>query len=216
MKKFTSIITMMMLAMMVFTFTSCEDEEIAQGLAGSEGRIWEGTISKYYYDRWGVTGDHYRTTIEFVGDVWHWTRGKGYEVDYDMNDPRGSYWYSEFEWRVNNRVIELRYADTNYEPVYISDYYLTDNRFEGYMDDGTNSEIKFSLYLVKDFNWDYYNKYSYYDNFYYAPRQMAPGMNNAPQSENVILGDIDEATGNVKFASKGAFAKKPVEAAESK
>ena len=207
---------MMMLAMMAFTFTSCEDEAIAQDLAGNDGRIWQGTISKYYYDRWGVSGDHYRTTIEFVGDVWHWTKGTGYEVDYDINNPYGSYWYSEFEWRVKNRVIELRYADTGYEPVYISDYYLSDNRFEGYMDDGTNSEIKFTLYLVKDFDWDRYNDYPYYDGFYLAPQRSMDGSKGSDTTAKTIVGDLDEATGKVKFASKGAFAKKPVEAAESK
>lgn len=197
MKKFTSTITMILLAMLAFTFTSCEDEEIAQTLAGK----WQGTISKYYYDRWGLSGDHYRTVIEFVGDPWHWTKGTGYEVDYDMNDQYGSYWYSEFEWRVDNKVITLRYADTDYEPVYISDYYLTNNRFEGYMDDGTNSEIKFSLYMIKDFNWDYYNNYSYYDGFYLAPRRMAAAK-EAPSENDIAPSET------VKFSSKGAFAKK--------
>ena len=201
MKKVISTITMMMLAMLAFTFTSCEDEEIAQDLAGSEGRIWQGTISKYYYDRWGLSGDHYRTVIEFVGDPWHWTKGTGYEVDYDLNDPYGSYWYSEFDWRVDHKVITLRYADTDYKPVYISDYYLTNNRFEGYMDDGTNSEIKFSLYMIKDFNWDYYNNYSYYDGFYLAPRRMAAAK-EAPSENDIAPSET------VKFSSKGAFAKK--------
>jgi hypothetical protein len=208
MKKVFSKITMIMLAMLAFTFTSCEDEEIAQNLAGNEGRIWQGTISKYYQDRWGFSGDHYRTVIEFVGDPWHWTKGTGYEVDYDMNDPYGSYWYSRFDWRVDRGVITLRYADTDYEPVYISDYYLSGNRFEGFMDDGTNSEIKFSLYMIEDFDWDYYNRYSYYDGFYPAPRRMAASKNNTPTDVKAIVGDIDETTGEVKFASKGAFAKK--------
>lgn len=192
---------MILLAMFTISFTSCEDEEIAQDLAGNDGRIWEGTISKYYQDRWGFTGDHYRTVIEFVGNIWSWTKGTGYEVDYDLNDPYGSYWYSEFDWRVKDKVIELRYADTDYEPVYIYDYYLSNNRFEGYMDDGTNSEIKFSLYLVKDFDWDRYNKYSYYDDFYYAPRKMSASKDAETSAESE----------SVRFASKGAFAKKKAE-----
>ena len=195
---------MIMLAMLAFTFTSCEDEEIAQNLAGNEGRIWQGTISKYYQDRWGFSGDHYRTVMEFEGDPWHYTSGRGYEVDYDMNDPYGSYWYSEFDWSVRNREIELRYADTGYKPVYISDYYLSNNRFEGFMDDGTNSEIRFSLYLIEDFDWSRYNGHSYFDGFRYAPRKAPAASKEAPA----------ETVEKVKFASKGAFAKKS--AAETK
>ena len=89
---------------------------------------------------------NYRTVMEFYWRYWHWTKGIGYEVDYDMNDPYGSYWYSEFDWRVRHRVINCVMLTQDYEPVYISDYYLSNNRFEGYMDDGTNSEIRFSLY----------------------------------------------------------------------
>jgi hypothetical protein len=200
MKKFTSTITMILLAMMAFTFTSCEDEEIAYDLAGANGKVWRGVISQYYYDRWGQTGNHFRTTMEFYCDANHWTSGWGREVDEDLNDPLHNYWFSEFDWKVRNGVIELRYADTGYEPVYIREYTLNPNYFTGYMDDGTNTEIYFRLDCIRDFKEDYWN--NYYNNYYYAPsRNMSPAAKDASSQR-------------VRFASKGTFAKKP--AAESK
>lgn len=193
MKKFTSTITMILLAMMALTFTSCEDEEIAYDLAGANGKVWRGVISQYYYDRWGQTGNHFRTTIEFYCDANHWTSGWGREVDEDLNDPRNNYWFSEFDWRVRNGVIELRYADTGYEPVYIREYTLNPTYFTGYMDDGTNREIRFRLDCIQ-VNDNYWN--DYYDYYYYAPsRKMSPAAKEASSQR-------------VRFASKGSFAKK--------
>ncbi len=197
MKKVFSKITMIMLAMLAFTFTSCEDEEIAQNLAGNEGRIWSGYISRYYSDRYGWSGDHYRTVIEFVGDPWRWTKGTGYEVDYDTSDPYKRYWYSEFDWSVDDGVITLFYADTGYKPVKIYNYRLNNNYFEGFMDDGTYDQIEFRLRLTEDFDWNSYN--SHYP--YYAPRKSASASNDAPAPQKV------------RFANKGVE-KMPKQAAE--
>jgi len=190
MKKVFSTITMIMLAMLAFTFTSCEDEEIAYDLAGANGKIWSGMISRTYYNQWGWSGDNYRTTMEFYCYDNHWTKGYGYEVDYNINDPHGEFWYSKFEWSVSHRVIELRYADTGYEPAYISDYSLSNSYFEGYIDDGSGSDIRFKLWLDRDFDdWDYYQHY--YGPYYAPAKGKSVGGSEATDSQKV------------DFASKG-------------
>lgn len=192
MKKITSTIAMAIMAMTVITLTSCEDVYISGELTGSDSKIWEGRISTYYEDRWGLTGDDYHTVIQFDSDDFRLTRGRGREVDYDVRNPYGSYWYSEFEWRVDKGVIELRYADTGFAPVYIYEYTLTDNYFSGYMDDGTKKDIMFKLFAINYFNWD-----SYFYN--YAPRYSSPKM--MPGNKNNTGGEKS------KFGSKGKFVK---------
>ena len=119
------------------------------------------------------------------------TSGTGYEVDYDLDDPYGSYYYCEFDWSVYGGTITIRYADTYYDPVYIYDYSLSSNYFEGYFDDGTASDISFRLYAINNFDWDpYWYDYDYYDDYYYAkPQTRAAGDSK------------------LKTAAKGAFAK---------
>ena len=179
---------MMMLAMMAFTFTSCEDEEIAYDLAGANGKVWSGTISAFYNTRYGWSGDHYRTTIEFYGDEYHWKRGWGREVDYDLNTDLG--YMSNFKWEVHNRDIIITYDDDVYNPAYIRDYRLSDNYFEGYIEDGSGREIRFRLNLIHNFDWDY----DYYGS-YYAPRKMKenttlkeiPGLQRVKVTDNGVI-----------------------------
>ena len=194
MKKITSTIAMAIMAMTVMTLTSCEDVYISGELTGSDSKIWEGRISTYYEDRWGLTGDDYHTVIQFDSDDFRLTRGRGREVDYDVRNPYGSYWYSEFEWRVDKGIIELRYADTGFAPVYIYEYTLTDNYFSGYMDDGTKKDIMFKLFAINYFNWD-----SYFYN--YVPRYSSPKMMQG--TKNNTGGEKS------KFGSKGKFVKVP-------
>ena len=80
-------------------FTSCdiefwedmEDRSEARTLDGT----WTGYIDTYYYDRWGLTGDSYRTTMYFERTSAY--SGWGYEVDYDLNSRYSDYYYCEFE-----------------------------------------------------------------------------------------------------------------------
>ena len=63
MKKLYTFLAMAMTTMM--TFTSCdvdyEDRMEARTLEGT----WTGYIDNYYYDRWGLTGNSYRTAFYF-------------------------------------------------------------------------------------------------------------------------------------------------------
>lgn len=184
MKRIHALLTMVAIAMLSFTFTSCdEDERISEDLSGfrGAGKTWQGTIEHYYYDRWGLTGNTYRTTMFFSGDSYN--SGTGYEVDYDIHDPYNNFAYSEFTWSVSWGTITLRYADTGWRPVHISDYTLDRGFFEGYIDDGySDDEIYFSLKAIREFNWDPYWR-----------------------SSSIWTRASDGET--VRFASKGVFAK---------
>lgn len=153
MKKLTTIFALALMAVMtVSLFVSCdEDDEIAYTLNGT----WTGNLSAYYQDRWGLVGDHYRTTITFYND------GTGEEVDYDVRSPYRDYSYCPFFWTVNNGTITLRYQDSNWVPVYIYDYSLNSNYFSGYMDDGTSRDIIFRFFYDGSFNWEPFYGRSY-------------------------------------------------------
>ena len=144
------------MAMMTMAlFTSCdrefwedmEDRHEASTLDGT----WTGYIDTYYYDRWGLTGDSYRTTMYFERE--DSKGGWGYEVDYDLNSRYDDYYYSEFTWKVCNGTICLHYKDS-WNDVYIRDYHLDNNYFEGYMDDGTSKDIVFQLSYDYHFDWN--------------------------------------------------------------
>ena len=146
--------TYLMMAMMsMVVLTSCEDRDAmeARTLDGS----WTGYIDTYYQDRWGLTGNSYRTTMYFYQRDRY--GGTGYEVDYNMNSRYSDYYYCDFDWEVYNGEIIIHYYDS-WDDVYIYDYRLTSSIFEGYMDDGTNRDIIFQLYYDGSFDWGYWTR----------------------------------------------------------
>ena len=155
MKKIFTYIAMAMIAMTAFTacepIEDWEDRHEARTLDGN----WTGYIDTYYYDRWGLTGDSYRTTMHFERDNAY--GGWGYEVDYDLNSRYDDYYYCEFRWDIYNGSIRIRYADS-WNDVYIEDYHLSDYYFEGYMDDGTAKDIIFKLSYDSRFDWSYWRR----------------------------------------------------------
>lgn len=159
MKKFFTYLTMITMAFTATTvFTSCEelwrdreDREEAYTLEGT----WTGYIDTYIRDRYGFSGDSYRTTMYFERENSY--GGWGYEVDYDINSRYDDYYYCEFEWDVYGGEIRIRYADS-WNDVYIYDYSLSDYHFSGYMDDGTSRDIHFSLSYDERFDWGYWTR----------------------------------------------------------
>lgn len=161
MKQFYVYTTMVLMTMAVIT--SCEPiEELEDWEDRQEARTldgtWTGSIKTYYYDRWGLTGNNYRTTMYFERETPY--SGWGYEVDYDTRSRYSDYYYCEFRWEVFNGVIRLRYADS-WNDVFISDYSLSDYYFDGYMDDGTNADIMFRLSYDSRFDWGYWRNRNY-------------------------------------------------------
>ena len=145
------IYTFLMTAMMMMAFTACEDNDYME--ARTLDGTWTGYIDTYYQDRWGLTGNTYRTTM-FFNQITRYG-GTGYEVDYDTNSRYSDYYYCEFDWEVYNGEICIRYADS-WNEVYIYDYQLYNDYFEGYMDDGSHRDIHFELYYDGNFNWNPY------------------------------------------------------------
>lgn len=156
MNKFYTSIAMTMIALL--TFTSCEPIEILDDMedrheARTLDGTWSGYIDTYYVDRWGLTGDSYRTTMYFERENAY--GGWGYEVDYDLYSRYSDYYYCEFRWEVYGGTIRISYDDS-WNDVYISNYSLTDNYFKGTMNDGTSTDILFNLAYDSRFDWSYW------------------------------------------------------------
>ena len=186
MKKIYTYLTMTILAIVLFT--SCENGDTmrARTLEGT----WTGYIDTYYRDRWGWSGNNYRTTMYFERRGAY--GGVGYEVDYNVNDPYSGEYYSEFEWDVDRGEIRIVYADSYSRPVYIYEYDLYDDYFEGYMDDGTNRDIHFELYYDGNFNWNRYRE------GYYASTRSGDEVSDS----TVVRGKGFYATGEFAKALK--------------
>lgn len=156
-KLFTYMTTMTIVLVATMMFTGCErwndweDREEARTLDGT----WTGYIDTYMYDRFGLSGDCYRTTIYFERENSY--GGWGYEVDYNVNSRYNDYYYCEFRWDVYNGEIRLRYDDS-WNDVYIYDYSLSDYYFSGYMDDGSSRDVRFNLSYDSGFEWGYWTR----------------------------------------------------------
>ena len=187
MKKIYTYLTMAFIALV--TFTSCEVDDDSYRARTLDG-TWTGYIETYYRDRWGWTGSNYRTTMYFERRGAY--GGVGYEVDYNMDNRYGDRYFCEFEWDVYNGEICINYADS-YNPVYIYDYDLYDDLFEGYMDDGTNRDIYFKLYYDGNFDWN-----PYYDYYYYASTRSGHEISDS----TIVRGKGFYATGEFAKAIK--------------
>lgn len=173
MKRLYSLITVMLIGIAsLCTLTSCEDDaqEVAYTLEGS----WTGYLDTYVEDRWGVSGEEYRVTFTFIrnnsnqSDYDGSTSGRGIEIGYNVNDRYRDYYRSTFSWYVedcygafnNKPTIVITYDDDRWNPIYIYDYRINGNRFNGYMDDGTNRDISFDLYYDGGFDYNDWRGYS--------------------------------------------------------
>lgn len=169
MKKIFTLLMMTLVAMT--TFTSCDRDTLDREEARTLDGTWTGYIETYYNDRWGKSGDAYRTTIYFNRSNPY--GGRGYEIDYNIRDRFVDY-YCEFSWDVSNGSIRIKYDDSPYT-VLIYDYHLDGDAFYGYMDDGTNREIYFRLNYDGHFDWN-----SWRSTWRRSKAAKAPAATNAP------------------------------------
>ena len=171
MKKLFTYLTVMMALAAMPLFTSCdarfwedvEDRAEARTLEGT----WSGYIDTYLYDRFGLSGETYRTSMYFERENGY--GGWGYEVDYNIYSRYDDYYYCEFRWEVINGAIRIRYADS-WNDVWIYPRQLTTTRFTGTMFDGTSRDIYFDMVYDGNFNWAPY--------LYYAPTR---GVGESPR-----------------------------------
>lgn len=160
MKKFTTVLTVVMTLCSMMLLTSCQDEMISYDLEGT----WKGDM---YMIRDGHRAVY--TELEFYGDPFRSTSGTGYWLDVYSNR-RDDYFCSRIEWKVRDRTIHIWLLDDrdrygNPFELIISDYHLNNDRFWGYVDyEGGSRE--FSLYHTSSPHWNDYD-YGYYDDDYY-------------------------------------------------
>ncbi len=146
---FVAVITMV-------TFTGClkdEDGYIASTLRNSD---WQGVITEYYHDRWGVSGSEYSTVMGFESKDAYYTSGRGYELDYKTSSPKENYAFCTFKWFIVDGDITIIYDDDKWNPTYIIDYQMKGNNFYGYIYNGTGRRVYFDLEKTTFTDWEYY------------------------------------------------------------
>ena len=177
MKKLYSTISMLLLGLMAFTMSSCDDDtDIALSLEGT----WRGNM--YVQHEYG--GNYYESiysVIDFAGDPYHWTSGSGYWVDYYSSSPWGrDYVANHIDWKVRNGVIYIYFREEG-TSIEIWDYRLTNHHFTGVIRDGSN-HVEFDLTHTSSRNWD---DYYYYDSYYAPQRSISKDGTAAVQDRPV-------------------------------
>lgn len=164
MKKFKTLLTMAMVALMSISFTSCdEDNDIADTLNGT----WKG-----YMDIGYTYGNQYyestTSEITFVGDGLYADHGTGYWIDRYSRAP-WDYVANHIEWKVSNGVVRIHFLEENsYATIY--NYSLNDDYFYGTLECG-NSSADFKLvktYSPNSWNYYWYGTDSWYDSWSYG------------------------------------------------
>lgn len=158
MKKISTLMTMIAMAVLSFSFVSCdEDAEIGYTLEGT----WKGNmyVSSTYSGR---TYDATYSEIDFTSGIW---------VDYYSNAPY-DYIANHITWTVNNGTIYVHFVEENTD-IRIFDYSLSDYYFSGSIYSG-NQTVDFRLTHTSSPNWSGYYYYGYddwynsWDSGYYA------------------------------------------------
>ncbi len=163
MKRFHTLLTMVAIAALSFTFTSCdEDEDIAYTLEGT----WVGNI--YVSHEWdGRYYDASRSYIYFNRDPYRYATGYGYWVD-EYSDAPWDHIANNISWKVRNRDIIVYFEEDDYE-VTIYDYSLSDNHFVGYIYTYDHKKVRFELVKTSSPNWNsYHYGWEYWDDYYYG------------------------------------------------
>lgn len=189
MKKLTSLMAMLLLAMLTVTFTSCDwddDDYEAYTLEGA----WRGNMGVVIWDG-DVAYQSTSSEIYFDRDPYRYASGVGYQVDYLANSTpwyhertRNYYLANHFNWEVVNGVIRIYYME---EDVYaeIRDYSLNYEYFRGWIDyeDGSSSEFQLRKTSSPNDYEHYYDwGYGYWDGYYYWSKQNTLGIDDGTRA----------------------------------
>lgn len=156
MKKITSLMALLLMAITTLTFTSCDDdEEISNTLWG----VWKGNMG-VYYDYGGYEYDASYTVLAFDKDPGRYASGTGYWIDY-YSSGRYSYYATNIDWSVNNGVITI-YSIEDDTYWYISEYSLSYDVFSGILYSDYSEPLQFSLYKTSAPNWSDYDYNGWY------------------------------------------------------
>ena len=195
MKKAFTILNFIALLGLCVTFTSCEhDEDVHESMVIS-GQ-WTGDWGMFY-----IIGSYsfysYKTDIVFYPTYDYATYGYGYQVDWYNYGPYERLSY-RFYWEVRNGII---YIDYPYSPNYsvtIYDYRLTNNRFTGYFDTGTEP---FMLRKITDYyDWHYYYDWDYH--YWYSGWDYYSNTRSAADSDSLSTDTIASEGRIIKIGSR--------------
>lgn len=151
MKKWNTLLIMMLVAAFSVVLTGCEtdDYDQAQNLWG----VWEGNLH-VTMTYGGTVYKAYKTVIRFDYDEGTYSSGTGYEIDYYRNAFWGrDYAASRFTWTVRNGNIYIYYTDDDYNAV-IREYTMQGDYFEGYIDGEDNSAYFRLIKTASPYRWD--------------------------------------------------------------
>ena len=95
----------------------------------------------------------------FESKDYHYTSGRGYELDYKTSSPKENYAFCIFKWFIVDGDITIIYDDDMWNPIYIVDYQLRGNSFYGYIYNASDSRVQFDLEKPTFTEWDYYRKH---------------------------------------------------------
>lgn len=170
--------------MFVCTLTSCnwltEDEDIAYTLEGT----WQGNM--YIKSTWG--GRTYSSTyseVTFLKDPYRYSSGEGYWVDYYSNAP-WDYVANHITWSVDYGTIRVHFVEDG-NNITIRSFRLNDNRFSGWIEDGSN-DVEFYLTHTSSPNWNRYTHWGYdsWSNDYYYSRATRSVANDTTNVERPV------------------------------
>lgn len=174
MKKFKFIFGLVFIVLGAFSLVSCEDDD--EAISSTLSGYWQGVLSTTYYDELGLAGDDYITVFYF--NQTSYTRGTGYELDYDIYAPQSGRALGYFHWEVSGTTIHLLYNDGT--DAYIYNYNLNQNYFSGELDDGTGRYISFRMKYLSSFDMN-----DYYD--YSSAKAFSRGMNSAHMIKGKVI-----------------------------
>lgn len=134
MKKLTTHLTMLLLAVLALSFSACEPADDADRAATLNG-TWHGSLGQYYSTVYGDEYAEWETEFRFEnynGDTGIGTSGQGVEIDYDPRAWSSRYKYYDFRWEVTYGNIYLHYA--NGDELVIRNYRLSDSSLVGQLE----------------------------------------------------------------------------------
>ena len=194
MKRIQTLLTTLAIALGTMVTTSCERGTIIIDDGGSadwgitrylEG-TWVGDIGlKTVWD--GIPYKVAESEITFVASGYRRTYGTGYWVDF-FSDYRWDYVANHTKWEVFDREIRVDLLEDG-DRIWISDFTISNNYFDGWIDFADGDAVKFRLRKVSGPSWDwddYYWGWGYWEDYL---------LSKAPISDdfNII---VDDNNGN--------------------